>query len=116
MAYKKDQGRMARMTAYWSGTIFLFYGCVSLFRELTGRSEQLSQAVGGIEIPVLGMDLSPSLMIATVHKLPNAHSPPPSSPSTATITAQQPTHTPLAPLLQPRTGHVAFNQLLLNIF
>ena len=65
MAYKKDQGRMARMTAYWSGTIFLFYGCVSLFREMS-RSVQLSQAVGGIEIPVLGMDLSPSLLIAAV--------------------------------------------------
>jgi preprotein translocase SecE subunit len=65
MAYKKDQGRMARMTAYWSGTIFLFYGCVSLFREMS-RSVQLSQAVGGIEIPILGMDLSPSLLIAAV--------------------------------------------------
>jgi preprotein translocase SecE subunit len=66
MAYKKDQGRMARMTAYWSGTIFLFYGCVSLFRELTGRFEQLAQAVGGMEIPVLGMDLTPSLLITAV--------------------------------------------------
>ena len=73
MAYKKDQGRMARMTAYWSGTIFLFYGCVSLFRELTGSSAQLAQAVGGIEIPVLGMELSPSLMIATVVFLGGAY-------------------------------------------
>jgi len=66
MAYKKDQGRMARMTAYWSGTIFLFYGCVSLFRELTGRFEQLAQAIGGMEIPVLGMELTPSLLITAV--------------------------------------------------
>jgi preprotein translocase SecE subunit len=72
MAYKKDQGRMARMTAYWSGTIFLFYGCVSLFREMSS-SVQLSQAIGGIEIPVLGMDLSPSLLIAAVVFLGGAY-------------------------------------------
>ena len=67
MAYKKDQGRLARMTAFWSGTIFLFYGCVSLLRELTGlKFVDLAQPIGGIEIPILGLDLSPSLLIVTV--------------------------------------------------
>ena len=73
MAYRKDQGRMARMTAFWSGTIFLFYGCVSLFRELTGWSVELAQPIGGVEIPVLGMDLSPSLLIAAVVFLGGAY-------------------------------------------
>jgi preprotein translocase SecE subunit len=73
MAYKKDQGRMARMTAYWSGTIFLFYGCVSLFRELTGQSVQLSQALNGIEIPVLGLDLTPALLISALVFLGGAY-------------------------------------------
>ena len=66
MTYRKDQGRMARMTAFWSGTIFLFYGCLSLQRELTGRFDSLAQPIGGVRIPVLGMDLSPVLLIVTV--------------------------------------------------
>ena len=64
MAYKKDQGRMARMTAFWSGTIFLFYGCVSLHRELTNQFKGISEPIGGIEVPVLGMELSIALLIA----------------------------------------------------
>ena len=64
MAYKKDQGRMARMTAYWSGTIFLFYGCVSLHRELTGNSTQLAKPIADIEIPIIGLELSPSILIS----------------------------------------------------
>jgi len=67
MAYKKDQGRLARMTAFWSGTIFLFYGCVSLKRELTGLTLfDLAQPIGGFEIPILGLELSPALLIATL--------------------------------------------------
>ena len=67
------------MTAFWSGTIFLFYGCLSLIREFTGRlfglaeyaffadlPGKLAQPIGGIEIPVLGMDLSPALLIVTL--------------------------------------------------
>ena len=54
------------MTAYWSGTIFLFYGCVSLHRTLTSEYTQLAQPMNGIEIPVLGMGLTPSLTIASV--------------------------------------------------
>jgi preprotein translocase SecE subunit len=60
---------MARMTAFWSGTIFLFYGCVSLLRELTtdffGLGDTLAQPIGGVSVPVLGMDLSPALLIVT---------------------------------------------------
>ncbi|MCH2103590.1 MAG: preprotein translocase subunit SecE [Planctomycetes bacterium] len=69
MAYRKDQGRMARMTAFWSGTIFMFYGCTSLWRALTGdffgAGDALSQPIGGIRVPVLGMDLSPAVLIVT---------------------------------------------------
>ena len=57
------------MTAFWSGTIFLFYGCVSLLRELTadffGLGDTLAQPIGGIRVPVFGMDLSPALLIVT---------------------------------------------------
>jgi len=57
------------MTAFWSGTIFLFYGCVSLLRALTadffGAGDALAQPIGGVRVPVLGMDLSPAFLIAT---------------------------------------------------
>jgi preprotein translocase SecE subunit len=66
MAYKQDQGRMARMTAFWAGAIYMFYGCVSLHRTLTGKFDQLAQPMGGVEIPILGLDLSPALVSVTV--------------------------------------------------
>ncbi|MCH2105501.1 MAG: preprotein translocase subunit SecE [Planctomycetes bacterium] len=54
------------MTAFWSGTIFLFYGCVSLQRELTASfGGSLAQPIGGIRLPILGMDLSPAFLIVT---------------------------------------------------
>ncbi|MDE0914657.1 MAG: preprotein translocase subunit SecE [Planctomycetota bacterium] len=64
MAYRKDQGRMARMTAFWSLAILIFYGCVSLQAELaTSFAESLGQSINGMRIPVLGLDLSPALLI-----------------------------------------------------
>ena len=64
MAYRKDQGRMARMTAFWSLAILIFYGCVSLRTELaTTFAESLGQPINGMRIPVLGLDLSPALLI-----------------------------------------------------
>ena len=64
MVYKKDQGRMARMTAFWILAILVFYGCNSLYRELLLLSESLAKPIGGLRIPVLGLDLSPALLIA----------------------------------------------------
>ncbi len=64
MAYRKDQGRMARMTAFWSLAILIFYGCVSLRTELMALApESLGQPIGGVRVPVLGLDLSPALLI-----------------------------------------------------
>jgi len=68
MAYKQDQGRMARMAAFWSLAILIFYGCVSLRDELAGR---FPDALGGrlwegARIPVLGVDLSPAFLIAVI--------------------------------------------------
>lgn len=63
MAYKKDQGRLARMVAFWSLAILLFYGCTRLHGLLTTK-QGLGDAIGGITIPVLGLDLSPALLIA----------------------------------------------------
>jgi preprotein translocase SecE subunit len=64
MAYKKDQGRMARMAAFWSLAVLIFYGCTSLHTELAIRFEGMRQQIGGIRIPVLGMDFTPALIVA----------------------------------------------------
>jgi preprotein translocase SecE subunit len=70
MAYKKDQGRLTRMAAFWSLAILIFYGCVSLHEELATRfigddgKPALGKPILGIRIPVLGMDVTPSLLIS----------------------------------------------------
>ena len=67
MAYKKDQGRIARMAAFWSLAILLFYGCHSLHAELGARVDALGkQLVEGLRIPVIGLDVTPALLIAVV--------------------------------------------------
>ena len=69
MAYKPDQGRIARLVAYWSLAILVFYGCTSLHSELSSR-------FGGVlgrpfiasftKIPVLGLKLNAALLITLV--------------------------------------------------
>jgi preprotein translocase SecE subunit len=68
MAYRKDQGRLARMAAFWSMAILFFYGCVSLRQELAGYyPEDLGQRLfEGGRIPIIGVDLTPAFLIATV--------------------------------------------------
>lgn len=66
MAYKKDQGRLTRMAAFWSLAILIFYGCVSLHEELKSRFTALGKPILGIRIPVLGMDVTPALLISAV--------------------------------------------------
>jgi preprotein translocase SecE subunit len=68
MAYRNDQGRLARMAAFWSLAILIFYGSVSLRLELAGRyPESLGQQLWeGSRIPVVGVDMTPAFLIATV--------------------------------------------------
>lgn len=66
MAYKKDQGRVARMAAFWSLAVLALYGCVQLHGELSSRFTSMAQPFFGIRIPILGLDLSPALLIAVV--------------------------------------------------
>ncbi|MDP6762195.1 MAG: preprotein translocase subunit SecE [Planctomycetota bacterium] len=62
MAYKKDQGRMARMAVFWFLAVLLFYGCLSLYRELFGRVDALAQNLAG-RVPVLGLDINGALLV-----------------------------------------------------
>lgn len=64
MAYKADQGRMARMAAFWSLAILIFYGCHSLHGELNGRFESLKTDLIGAPIPVLGITVNGAFLIA----------------------------------------------------
>jgi preprotein translocase SecE subunit len=70
MTYKKDQGRLTRMAAFWSLAILIFYGCWSLREELSTRfagadgKPVLGQPILGIRIPILGVDVTPALLIA----------------------------------------------------
>ncbi len=60
---------MARMAAFWSLTVLLFYGCTSLKGELTGRwSSSLGQPLMSSfeRIPVLGVELTAAFLVATV--------------------------------------------------
>ena len=66
MAYKKDQGRMARMAAYWSLAILIFYGCQSMHGELAGRFASMKADLLGFPIPILGMTFNGALILSGV--------------------------------------------------
>ncbi|MBK7643438.1 MAG: preprotein translocase subunit SecE [Planctomycetes bacterium] len=65
MAYKKDQGRLARMAAYWSLALLILYGCQSLYTMLPTWSEGLGKPLieSQPKIPILGWALNPALLI-----------------------------------------------------
>ncbi len=55
MAYKPDQGRLARMSAFWGLWLFLFYGCVSLRYWMQGWPFlPASFSVVYTELPLIG--------------------------------------------------------------
>jgi preprotein translocase SecE subunit len=78
MAYKPEQGRVARTAAYWSLALLLVYGCVSLNATLSqwfpgtlgkvfGQTPNASgQLVGGWRVPILSWKITPALGIAVV--------------------------------------------------
>ena len=66
MAYKKDQGRLARMAAYWSLALLILYGCQSFYAILPTWSGSLGKPLidSQPKIPILGWNLNPALLIA----------------------------------------------------
>ncbi|MCB9914455.1 MAG: preprotein translocase subunit SecE [Planctomycetes bacterium] len=70
MAYKQEQGRMARMAAFWTLAVLIFYGCVTLRAELAGRAT-FKDSLGvmlweGARIPVVGVEITGAFLIAFV--------------------------------------------------
>jgi preprotein translocase SecE subunit len=67
MAYKKDQGRYARLASFWVLAVLVFYGSTSLHSTLsTVFDGALASPIGGFTIPVFAIKLSPAFLIAAV--------------------------------------------------
>jgi preprotein translocase SecE subunit len=64
-AYREDQGRLARMAAFWSLTLLLLFGC-SFMHGMLSESRALGTAINGWRIPIVSIDVSPSFLIAAV--------------------------------------------------
>jgi preprotein translocase SecE subunit len=64
-AYREDQGRLARMAAFWSLTLLLLFGC-SFLHGMLSESRSLATAINGWRIPVVGVDVSPAFLISAL--------------------------------------------------
>ncbi|QDV08453.1 preprotein translocase subunit SecE [Planctomycetes bacterium Poly30] len=65
MAYRKDQGRLARMATFWSLAVLLAYGCIRMRTELSGLfPDSMGKGIGGMTLPLVGMELSPALLLS----------------------------------------------------
>lgn len=67
MAYKEDQGRLARLVAFWVLALFAFFGCYALYNEvLRAKFESLRTPLidSMKKVPVLGIELNGGFLIA----------------------------------------------------
>lgn len=55
--YKEDQGRLARMAAFWSLTLFVLFGCTFLYGILI-QYDSMDTPIGGNKIPIVSVDLN----------------------------------------------------------
>ncbi len=62
--YSDDQGRHARMAAFWSATLLSLFGCTFLHTLLVGV-DSLSEPLGGLRIPVVSIDVTGAFLIST---------------------------------------------------
>ena len=65
-AYKKDQGRLARMAAFWSMAFLVLFGCMFLYETLTALVESLREPLGGLVIPIVGVELNGAFLISAI--------------------------------------------------
>ena len=71
MAYRKDQGRMARMAAFWSLAVLALWGAHALNVQLGVWFKAMATAIGvdeagrnGWFLPVLGVSVTPAFLTA----------------------------------------------------
>ena len=67
-AYKSDQGRHARMGAFWTLALLYLYGCMALKQTLFSFVEGLRPPLmeGFATFPILGWTLNGAFMISTI--------------------------------------------------
>ena len=69
MAYKQDQGRLARVVTFWALGILVFYGCTAFHREVLLKyfKETLGEPlVAGMKrLPVVGLEINGATLITT---------------------------------------------------
>ena len=63
-AYKPEQGRMARMAAFWSLALLLLFGCTFLHETLSSYVEALREPIGGLVLPIVSLELSGAFLIS----------------------------------------------------
>lgn len=70
MAYKKDQGRLVRLVAYWSLALLILYGCMSLYDQLPAWSwgKKLGEPLlsGMKTLPLLGWKLNGAFLVCVL--------------------------------------------------
>ena len=64
-AYKADQGRLARMAAFWAIALMLLFGCTFLHAQLTAYVGSMKEPIGGLRLPIVGVDVTPSFVLTS---------------------------------------------------
>ncbi len=57
---------MARTFAFWSFVFFAFFGASFLHTQLSSRVQALREPLGGLKIPIIGVDVNGSFLLATI--------------------------------------------------
>jgi preprotein translocase SecE subunit len=60
-AYREDQGRHMRMGAFWATVFFLGFGC-RFAHDVMVQWASLREPLGGVRLPVVGVNLSPAFL------------------------------------------------------
>jgi preprotein translocase SecE subunit len=67
MAYKKDQGRLARLVTYWTLAVLVFYGCYSFYGEVLLKNFKAALGAPLIpsmkKVPIIGLELNGAMLI-----------------------------------------------------
>lgn len=63
---RQEQGRMARMFAFWSLVLFLAFGCSFLHTQLVGRIEALRPPIGGLVLPIVAIKVNGAFLISLI--------------------------------------------------
>ncbi|MEW6072430.1 MAG: preprotein translocase subunit SecE [Planctomycetota bacterium] len=61
--YKEEQGRLARMFAFWAVAFMILFGCNWLHGMLV-RASSLREPIAGLRIPVAGVDVNIAFLIS----------------------------------------------------